>query len=49
MSALFKGTFEAERKEDEVVYGLTHQLNSWNPVYTQAGTFTFESVLFANQ
>lgn len=29
------GTFEAERKEDEVVYGLTHQLNSWNPVYTQ--------------
>lgn len=29
------GTFEPERKTDEVVYGLTHQLNSWNPIYTQ--------------
>ena len=29
------GTFEAERKEDPVVYGLVHPLASWNPVWTQ--------------
>jgi len=29
------GTFEAERKPDDIAFGLVHQVNSWNPVYVQ--------------
>ncbi|KAI0207707.1 Alkylglycerol monooxygenase [Lamellibrachia satsuma] len=29
------GTFEGEREEDKVIYGLVHPLSSWDPVYTQ--------------
>ncbi|KAK2180527.1 hypothetical protein NP493_439g01006 [Ridgeia piscesae] len=29
------GTFEGERDDDTVVYGLVHPLNSWDPIYTQ--------------
>ena len=33
-SVFVKGTFQAE-KEEKVVYGLVHPLESWNPVYIQ--------------
>lgn len=33
------GTFEAEN--EVVVYGLTHQLNSWNPIYTQTSHWLY--------
>jgi len=29
------GTFEAERSEEKVVYGLVHNIGSWEPVYAQ--------------
>ena len=29
------GTFEAERKNDPVVYGLVQPLDNWNPIWTQ--------------
>ncbi|PIK46473.1 putative alkylglycerol monooxygenase [Apostichopus japonicus] len=29
------GTFEAEKRDDKVVYGLVHPLESYNPLYTQ--------------
>lgn len=29
------GTFAAEQREDKVVFGLTHPLNSWDVLYTQ--------------
>jgi len=35
-----QGTFEPEQKTDNIVYGLTHQLRSWNPVYIQVWSST---------
>ena len=29
------GTFEAERDDQEIAYGLVHPINNWNPLYTQ--------------
>jgi alkylglycerol monooxygenase len=29
------GTFAAEQRDDKVVFGLTHPLNSWDVLYTQ--------------
>ena len=29
------GTFEPEKKTDDIVYGVTHKLHSWNPLYIQ--------------
>ena len=36
------GTFEKEK--DEVVYGLTHQAESFNPIWLQV--FNFRTVIF---
>jgi len=33
--AHYTGTFEPERKTEDLVYGVTTQLHSWNPVYIQ--------------
>jgi len=29
------GTYEEEQKMEDIVYGVTRQLHSWNPVYAQ--------------
>jgi hypothetical protein len=31
----FAGTFEAEKEEEKVVYGLVHNIDSWEPVHAQ--------------
>jgi len=33
--AHYTGTYEPERKTEDLVYGVTSQLHSWNPVYIQ--------------
>ena len=40
---LLIGTFVPENKSDEVVYGLTHQLESWNPIYAQVDLIKHKS------
>ncbi|XP_045209871.2 alkylglycerol monooxygenase-like isoform X2 [Mercenaria mercenaria] len=35
------GTFEGEKDEEKVVYGLVHNINSWEPVYAQLHHFIY--------
>jgi alkylglycerol monooxygenase len=35
------GTFEPEQDRDDIVYGLVHQVQSWNPVYVQTNHWLY--------
>ena len=38
------GTFEPERREEKVIYGLVHPLASWNPFWAQVKGWAWEQV-----
>ncbi|CAK8682392.1 unnamed protein product [Clavelina lepadiformis] len=42
------GTFAAERKEEDLAYGLVHPLNSFDPIYVQLGSLQSLCVRFWN-
>jgi len=35
------GTFEAEKKEEKIAYGLVHPINSFDPIYVQVSQISF--------
>ncbi len=37
----FKGTFEAEKKGEEIAYGLVHPIKTFDPIYVQVFNYKY--------